>query len=149
MPGMSANYAHAHEKGTRLYSPKFLGTMLESTHHILKLFFPHSLAPSASPRNVTASAESATTICVSWIEVSKEHHNGKITGYIIEYTNVNHSESVNVTANSAEGVLRDLHEFEEYTVRVAAQTVAGIGPFSDNASVMTLTASKFIVFLIE
>ncbi len=112
-------------------------------------FPPIFLAPSASPRSIVVSAESATTICVSWIEVSREDQNGKITGYIIEYTNVNHSESVNVTADSTKGVLRDLHKFEEYTVRVAAQTVAGIGPFSDSVSVMTLTASKFIVFVNE
>ena len=42
--------------------------------------------PSAGPANVTAIAQSSTSILVTWSEVPKPHQNGEIRGYKVRIT---------------------------------------------------------------
>jgi len=70
-----------------------------------------------------------SSLRVSWQPPPQIDHNGIITGYVIEYARVGGS-SDNVTSNT-ETITSRLVPFVEYSVRVAAMTANGIGPFSN------------------
>ena len=108
-------------------------------------------APTEVPSNVQLSAESPYSIRVSWDPPSVEQQNGQLIRYHIfikEYQLV----TVNNRTIEVPGVDRDitfdilqsriqlidnLSPNHKYTVRVAAATSAGIGPFSTAITVIT------------
>jgi len=68
---------------------------------------------------------------VLWQPPPEIDHNGLITGYVIEYTrDKGLSDMVNVT-NKATHIISGLVPVVTYSVRVAAITVSGTGPYSD------------------
>ena len=96
----------------------------------------NSTVPSSSPQNVTVTSLNPASLRVSWDPLLEIHHNGLITGYIIQYTRVGSSDmmSVNVTNGTTHTISR-LVANVNYSVIVAAMTVNGTGPFSDPAVV--------------
>jgi len=70
---------------------------------------------------------------VSWQQLPMIHHNGPLTGYVIQYTRVGSSDmmSVNVTSGTAY-TISGLVAFVIYSVRVAAMNINGTGPFSNS-----------------
>lgn len=109
--------------------------------------FPLASAPSGPPQNVTVTAVSSTSIHVSWMEVNQRDQNGIVTNYVIQYFNLRHSSTANITTASMVVTLSGLHEFEDYAVQVAAQTVAGLGPFSEPRTVLTHPAGTSAALL--
>lgn len=61
---------------------------------------------------------------------------GKIISYEIEYFTASESKINNLTVTSKfySTTLRNLVEGEKYTVKVAARTKEGLGPFSEEVS---------------
>ncbi len=57
----------------------------KDNYHLIALLFCSSPVPARPPDNVTASANSSTTIIVSWDIVPPIHQNGIITLYGIHY----------------------------------------------------------------
>ena len=69
---------------------------------------------------------------VSWRLPVQRHHNGPITGHVIQYTRIGSSDmmSVNVTSGTT-CTISGLVAYVNYSVIVAAMTVNGTGPFSE------------------
>ena len=97
--------------------------------------------------------ETSRSIMLSWDPPSLEEQNGILTMYhvIIMETQILYLDNgtvdtpmgnnFNRTYNVSEGrtqLVDMLHPSYNYTVRIAAATAAGIGPFSDSITMMTL-----------
>ena len=82
-----------------------------------------------------ATAESSTSILVTWDMVPLMEQNGNITMYQVLYTppqtfgGVFGEENMNVTGLRAN--LTGLQEYVEYNISVRAYTSVGAGPYSD------------------
>ena len=115
-------------------------------------------APSEVPLNVILSVQSPRNITLSWEPPSLEEQNGLLVQYhvIVMETQILYldngtvispmGDNFNRTYNVSEGrtqLIDMLHPSYNYTVRIAAATVVGIGPFSDPITVMTLEDGKF------
>ena len=66
-----------------------------------------------------------------------EDHNGAIIGYVIQVTQANTGESFNITSQQNRAEIGSLKPFTTYICVVAAQTSAGIGPYSTIVMVQT------------
>ena len=102
-------------------------------------FVLSSTAPTRPPDGVSEVSVTANSITVQWGEVPCIHHNGEITGYIVEVTlsgMVFATENVN-DGSARRGTVSGLNPSTEYTVTVAAVNSAGTGPFSDGISITT------------
>ena len=110
------------------------------------LCFVIYLVPTEAPKNVNAIVESSRSIILSWELPSPEEENGLLISYhvIVIETQIHYMDNgteitgiqayLNITYNVSEGrnqLIDDLHPDYKYTVRVAAATGVGIGPFSD------------------
>ena len=108
------------------------------------------------------SVQSSQSITLSWEPPLLEEQNGIIINYlvIIIETEIIHLDNGTVisqmgmnfsrTYNVSEGrtqLIDMLHPSFNYTVRIAAATVVGIGPFSDPITVMTLEDGECIKLL--
>jgi len=73
-----------------------------------------------------------SSLVVSWQPPPVIDHNGVITEYVIEYTRVGTSDTMNETVNSGttQTIISGLMAFVNYSVQVAAINVNGTGPFS-------------------
>ena len=120
-------------------------------------------APTETPLNVNVTVETSRNITFSWDQPSLEEQNGILTIYhvIIMETQILYldngtvitpmGENFNRTYNVSEGRIQlvdMLHPSYNYTVRIAAATAAGIGPFSDPIIVMTLEDGEYYVLLL-
>ena len=103
-------------------------------------------APTEVPRNVSVTVESSSSIMLTWERSSPEEENGLLIHYhvIIIETQIHYTDDgaeitglqryLNRTFNVSEGrsqLINMLHPDYNYTVRIAAATEPGIGPFSD------------------
>ena len=110
-------------------------------------------APTETPLNVSVTVETSRDITLSWDRPSLEEQNGLLTIYhvIIMETQILYldngivdspmGENFNRTYDISEGRIQlvdMLHPSYNYTVRIATATAAGIGPFSNPITVMTL-----------
>ena len=109
-------------------------------------------APTEVPRNVSVTVESSSSIMLIWERPSPEEENGLLICYhvIIIETQIHYTDGgeeitemqtyLNRTYNVSEGrsqLIDMLHPDYNYTVRIAAATGPGIGPFSDAITVRT------------
>jgi len=110
------------------------------------------IVPSATPSNIQLVVKSPHSIVLSWNQPPLEQQNGQIFFYhmLITETQVFYSEDgavfttvgndiemiYNVTGFNAQ-LIDMLHPSYNYTVRVAAVTSVGIGPFSTPMTVTT------------
>lgn len=68
---------------------------------------------------------------VSWQPPPEGDQNGPLI-YVVEYTDIQENTAVNDTVfRGTTLVISALDPFDDYSVRVAARTVNGTGPFSD------------------
>ena len=94
-------------------------------------------APASPPENATATANSSTTISVTWDIVLPIDQNGVITMYEVLYVPLETFGgaigplTVNVSGTEMSVVLVDLEEFVYYNISVRAYTSVGEGPYSD------------------
>ena len=108
------------------------------------------------------SITSSRSISLSWEPPSLEEKNGLLIQYhvIIMETQILYLDNGTVmsqigmnrnrTYNVSEGrtqLINMLHPSYNYTVRIAAATVVGIGPFSDPITVMTLEDGEYCVLV--
>ena len=85
-------------------------------------------APSAAPNAVMLITITDTTITVQWEEVECIGRNGEITGYSVKYSGGDSAQTVTVTER--EVTIQDLMSSTPYSIKVAAMTRAGTGPYS-------------------
>ena len=72
-----------------------------------------------------------SSLGVSWQPPPEIDRNGVISGYVIEYTRVGGSSGMIIVTNETTHTISELVPIETYSVRVAAMTVNGTGPYSD------------------
>ncbi|KAK6620098.1 hypothetical protein RUM44_006498 [Polyplax serrata] len=104
-----------------------------------------SEVPSGAPRNLQASAVSATELNVMWDAPEREHWNGEILGYHVgfkeqrlkddqyQYKNVESRSGL-----SGETSLVDLKKYTKYSIVVQAYNALGPGPTSTEVLALTL-----------
>ena len=108
--------------------------------------------PIGAPRNVRVTVESSRSIMLTWERPSLEEENDLLLQYhvIAIETQIHYTDDgaeitgiqryLNRTYNASEGrtqLIDSLHPDYNYTVRIAAATEPGIGPFSDAITVRT------------
>ena len=101
-------------------------------------------APSSSPVNMRALADSSTTIMVSWDPVPPIDQNGIITEYEVMYQPLETfngsivTRRVNVTEPEMSVTLMELQEFVNYSISLHAYTSVGGGPYNTPVTIATL-----------
>ena len=90
----------------------------------------NSTVPSSPPQNVMVTSVNPASLMVSWQPPPPIHHNGPITGHVIQYTGGGTSDMMNVNSGTTH-TISGLVAFVGYSVTVAAVTVNGTGPFSN------------------
>lgn len=105
-----------------------------------------SVVPGAPPRNITATATSATTIAVNWLPPPAERSNGRIIYYKVFFVDVGRSdnEATITTLNKTSIVLDELKRWTEYKIWVLAGTSVGDGPRSHPIIVRTHEDGMYI-----
>ena len=125
---------------------RLLTRILELLHKI-----SNSTVPANSPRNVTATANSSTSIIVMWEEVVPIGQNGAITMYEVVYTSLEHFARAigtgikNVTSHTSSVVVTDLEEYVFYNISVRAYTQVGQGKFSSPITERTNEDGKVLI----
>ena len=127
----------------------------------LKSFTFLITVPTETPRNVSVTVESSRSIMLTWKQPSLEQENGLLVRYhvIVIETQIHYNDDgaeimgvqryLNRTYNVSEGrtqLIDMLHPDYNYTVRIAAATEPGIGPFSDTITVRTDMDGKLMSF---
>jgi protein sidekick len=88
--------------------------------------------PGEGPKDVTAKSTSSTTILVKWGEVERQHHNGILEGFKVQYG----AKGVPFKYKHIEGnstrqtTLTELKKYTKYAVQVLAYTRVGDGVLS-------------------
>ena len=90
-------------------------------------------APSAPPTSVSVSEVTSSSITVQWGPVDCIDHNGDITGYSVQYGEVEGDRVVMMVEGdmNRRATISDLTPSTEYTVSVAAVNSAGTGMYSN------------------
>ena len=108
------------------------------------------LAPSGRPLDLTAFPTSATDILVEWKVPNTYEQNGVVVEFTIIYKlDTNIERLVPVSDNSTKFcfLLTGLEEGSEYSIRVAASTSVGIGPFSHTQTGTFNTGMLYFVII--
>ena len=91
-----------------------------------------STVPSLPPQKVIVTSTDPASLKVSWQLPSEIYHNRPIIGHVIQYTRIGSNVMMNMDVDSGTThTISGLAACTEYSVRVAAKTVNGIGPFSE------------------
>ena len=80
---------------------------------------------------------SSRSISLNWDSPLFENQNGIIIGYIINVTVVETEENFDLFSNSNNLTIGLLRPYSTYRLKIAGQTVVGIGTFSAAITIMT------------
>jgi len=98
-------------------------------------------APSGPPLNIHLTAESFSSVMLSWDPPLPEQQNGRIVYYHVIVTDAGFTVNRNLTFDTSDGytqLINGLNADTSYAIRMAAATSAGTGPFSSITTVTTL-----------
>ena len=101
-----------------------------------------SSVPGSEPLFLTVSDITSESFYLAWSPPPVEDHNGAITGYVVQVTNASTGESFAVTSQENSTEIGSLRPFTTYTCVVAAQTSAGVGPYSTTVMIQTDEAGE-------
>ena len=111
----------------------------------MSIIISFSPAPSATPDDLTFLNATSSSITLQWKVVPCIHQNGNITGYMIEYEEIDNEDTtgafISIVGGQKEmttGSITGLRPLTHYDIRVAAVNSAGIGPFTRNINASTL-----------
>ena len=125
---------------------RFLISIFKGTKSVAVVFF-YFPVPSVAPCQVLVTAQSSTSLYVSWTAVPQEHQHGKIhlhKIYISLVTQPNSYINSYCAFNPVEYNISDLRVYTLYVIRVSAVNEAGEGPKSRAVTARTLEGGKFI-----
>ena len=79
------------------------------------------------------------TISVHWVPVNCVHRNGEITGYLVQYREIesDNAQTIRVLRVESDVIISGLIPYTTYSIRVAAENTAGSGVFSVPVTVKT------------
>ena len=124
----------------------------ECSTSLMPNLFSLITAPTETPTNVNVTVDSSRSIMLTWERPSPDQENGLLLTYhvIVIETQIHYTNGgqeirgmeiyLNRTYNVSqerEQLINMLHPDYNYTVRIAAATEPGIGPFSDPITVRT------------
>lgn len=105
--------------------------------------------PSSIPENVAAQVHSSRQFSLSWEAPRPEGRNGIIINYVVRITSTSTSQEsfINTGQLSLDFPTSnfDVLPYKTYILQVAAATVVGRGPFSEDVIVVTPEDRKFAV----
>ncbi|XP_014612634.1 PREDICTED: tyrosine-protein phosphatase Lar isoform X12 [Polistes canadensis] len=94
--------------------------------------------PSGSPTNLSYFFQTPDTLCVTWDKPLRQHRNGQIIGYDVQFNKKNdHSSIIERNTTKTRAVFSNLEEDTEYVFHVRARTVRGSGPYSEKITIIT------------
>lgn len=100
-------------------------------------FSPEGL-PTGAPTNLSYFFQTPDTVCVTWDMPLREHRNGQIIGYDVQFNKKNdHSTTINRNTTKTRAVFTNLEENTEYVFHVIARTSRGSGPISEKITIVT------------
>ncbi|XP_026300843.1 tyrosine-protein phosphatase Lar isoform X11 [Apis mellifera] len=100
-------------------------------------FSPEGL-PTGAPTNLSYFFQTPDTVCVTWDMPLREHRNGQIIGYDVQFNKKNdHSTTINRNTTRTRAVFTNLEENTEYVFHVIARTSRGSGPISEKITIVT------------
>ncbi|XP_030758826.1 tyrosine-protein phosphatase Lar isoform X3 [Sitophilus oryzae] len=94
--------------------------------------------PTGPPTNITYRFQTPDVVCVTWDPPTREHRNGQIVKYDIEFHKKSDHNNIivrNVTKTKA--VFTNLEENTEYVFHIKAYTNQGAGPNSEKQTIQT------------
>ena len=94
------------------------------------------------PVNLTVDRISSEYVSLHWSPPEEQFHNGIVTGYLVNLTAIGIPEIIQVSSTTSHVVVWSLRPFTTYVCMVAAETSAGIGPFSTAVTIQTNESSK-------
>jgi len=98
---------------------------------------PFYTVPNTPPQTFQGTAVSSRSISLNWDSPPLEDQNGIIIGYIINVTLVETEENFDLFSNSNNITVGLLRPYSTYRLKIAGQTVVGIGTFSAAITIRT------------
>ena len=104
----------------------------DTQYHVREFCVITNLAvPSSSPQNVIVKSINPASLFVKFRQPQLKHHNGPITGYVIQYIRVGSQIVTRETVtNGTTYTISGLLAYVDYSVIVAAVNINGTGRFS-------------------
>ena len=104
--------------------------------HFLFQYISHPV-PISPPVNLSLVTSTSTSVTLSWASPPTQDQNGIITGYTLQVFSFQLGllRETNVSSNGS--TVDSLHPYTTYLFKVAAMTVVGRGPYSDNLTATT------------
>lgn len=94
------------------------------------------------PVSLAVDQVTSGSVSLHWSPPQVQFQNGIITGYLVNLTALGTPEIIQVSSITTRIVIQSLRPFITYVCVVAAETGAGIGPFSTAITVQTNESSK-------
>ena len=115
------------------YFKRLYNTVVDYKSYFTNNVAYRSLAvPSNAPQNVTIVLLSATSAEIHWDPPPFEDQNGIIQFYTLFITEVDTSRVIEqLRTENASAILQQFRPFHVYQFVIAANTIAGLGPFSN------------------
>ena len=105
--------------------------------------------PDAPPTNLRGNFTNSTAIRIHWDVVAEEKRNGIIRKYSVQYKVKGSPSEWKVLSVDAEFMTLHVTNLDYYTMyqfRIAAQTIVGIGPYSNISNIRTDADGTTIVY---
>ena len=113
---------------------------IKQTKNVLFLLIT---APSEPPSQLSATNTTQTTISFRWSKPCCGQRNGKIMGYSYRLRNLTGGMVAQNMITSTALSIKNLTPLTKYSFSVAAKTVEGVGPFSENVIVSTTSPGQY------
>ena len=98
--------------------------------------------PSTYPNLTSLEAVNPNSLLLVWLPLTSQFANGIIENYVIRVYERNAItgvglRNIEVSTNTTHQNIDDLHPYYNYLINLAAETVIGIGPFSNDYNITT------------
>ncbi|XP_039306144.1 tyrosine-protein phosphatase Lar isoform X7 [Solenopsis invicta] len=104
----------------------------------VRYWFSPEGEPTGPPTNLSYFFQTPDTVCVTWDKPLRQHRNGQIIGYDVQFNKKNdHSTTIDRNTTKTRAVFTNLEENTEYVFHVRAHTSQGSGPYSEKITIMT------------
>ncbi|XP_026825719.1 tyrosine-protein phosphatase Lar isoform X4 [Ooceraea biroi] len=104
----------------------------------VRYWFSPEGEPTGPPTNLSYFFQTPDTVCVTWDMPLRQHRNGQIIGYDVQFNKKNdHSTTIDRNTTKTRAVFTNLEENTEYVFHVRAHTSKGSGPYSEKITIMT------------
>ncbi|XP_076680114.1 tyrosine-protein phosphatase Lar isoform X4 [Andrena cerasifolii] len=104
----------------------------------VRYWFSPEGEPTGPPTNLSYFFQTPDTVCVTWDTPIRQHRNGQIIGYDVQFNKKNdHSTAIDRNTTKTRAVFTNLEENTEYVFHVRAHTARGSGPYSEKITIIT------------